>query len=364
MGLILLAFVIGKLVKSFPLISGSGIPQLKGVLENKLSHNWLYTFLTKFLGGALSILGGLSLGREGPSIQLGACIAEGISKHTKTKEEENKILIASGAGAGLSAAFNAPLSGVIFCIEELLKSASPLIVFSVLFSSLVADRISKMFFGKGPIFSFETGDYLPFKAYIILLMLGAFLGFFGAFYNWFLLKLRSLFKKIPNSPHRIMLPLFLALILGIYFPYVLCGGHKIIEILKPQTSLCFLLITLVLKFLFSCISFASGAPGGIFFPVLIIGATVGAIFGQIGCFFGLDGMFYNFVVLAMAGYLTAIVRAPFTSVFLLVEMTGNISHILPLGVVALVAYLVSNMIKSKPIYDSLLKDILNEKKQC
>ena len=133
-----LGYFIGHLVSKNSMISGSGIPQVKGIIMGYFKNNWLSTLTKKFIAGTIGILGGLSLGREGPSIQLGACVAEGLSKKYKGSRMEKKILIASGASAGLAAAFNAPLSGVIFALEEVFKYFSPLILMSTMISAIIA----------------------------------------------------------------------------------------------------------------------------------------------------------------------------------------------------------------------------------
>ena len=113
------------------MISGSGIPQVEGILTRNLKINWFSVLMYKFVGGLICLCAGLSVGREGPSVQMGACIGEGVSKNLKNLDNEEKYLITSGASAGLSAAFNAPLSGVMFALEEAHKNFSPL-VFSLL----------------------------------------------------------------------------------------------------------------------------------------------------------------------------------------------------------------------------------------
>ena len=191
--------------------------------------------------------------------------------------------------------------------------------------------------------------------------MGILLGLFGAFYNWFTLKTQNLYAKLKCSTStKLMIPFLLAGILGLLFPIVLCGGHAVIEELNLNTTLSLLLLILVAKFLFSIISFGSGAPGGIFFPLLIIGGTFGAVFGYIAInYLGISPeLFNNFIILSMAGYFTAIVRAPITGIILITEMTGSFTHLLSLTIVSIIAYIVADLLKSIPIYDSLLENLL------
>ena len=360
----IVGYIVGKIVEKNPMVSGSGIPQTKGVLLGYLKNNWITTIVYKFIGGVLSIGSGLSLGREGPSIQLGASVGEGISKKLKCTRVEKKILISSGGAAGLAAAFNAPLAGVMFALEEIYKF-SPLVLLSTMAAAVSADFVSKQIFGIKPVFNFGEAKSIPLDHYWVLIILGIVLGLLGAFYNKILLLSQKLYKKIEfvSMPVKNIIPFVTAGILGIVFPYVLCGGHRVIEELHLETTIPFLLLLLIMKFLFSMISFGSGSPGGIFFPLLIIGATIGAIFGNVSInFLGIDSIFFNnFIILAMAGYFTAIVRAPITGVILITEMTGSFSHLLSLTIVSITAYIVADLTKSKPVYDSLLENQLKGK---
>ena len=130
--LIVLGFIVGKMVKKEPMISGSGIPQVEGILTRNLKQNWFSVLFYKFVGGLICLGAGLSVGREGPSVQMGACVGEGVSENTNKLDNEKKYLITSGASAGLSAAFNAPISGVMFSLEETHKNFSPFVLVSAM----------------------------------------------------------------------------------------------------------------------------------------------------------------------------------------------------------------------------------------
>ncbi|PHV70478.1 ClC family H(+)/Cl(-) exchange transporter [Sporanaerobium hydrogeniformans] len=361
-GLCIVGYVVGYLVSKNKMISGSGIPQLKGQLMGYLKNDWLHTLWAKFMGGTLGIISGLSLGREGPSIQLGACVAEGIGKKLGQNRLERKILMVSGASAGLAAAFNAPLAGVLFALEEVFKYFSPIILLSTMSSAIIADFISKQVFGMEAIFQFDIQGSIPLQDYWMLILLGILLGIMGVLYNSILLKSQELYRKINflNSRVKLIIPFIGAGLLGLTFPAVLGGGHHMIEYFNLSSGIFFLFALFVIKFLFSMVSFGSGAPGGIFFPLLILGATLGSIFASISVhYFGYnETLFYNFVIVAMAGYFTAIVRAPITGIVLILEMTGSFSHLLSLTVVSLTAYVVADLLKSQPIYESLLDNLL------
>ena len=360
-----MAFIVGILLKWEPMISGSGIPQLEGEMNGKMNQCWWKVLIAKFTGGAISLLAGLSLGREGPSIQLGAMVGKGISKILDRGKTEEKFLLTCGASAGLSAAFHAPLAGVMFCLEEVHKNFSVSVLISVMTASVTADFLSSNILGMEPVFNFRVGSVLPYSHYWLLLILGFLLGLLGVFYNWFTLKVQAVFQN-QNRLHevgKLMVPFLLAGVLGFLFPEVLGSGHELImELTSGKLLIGSIFLILVVKFLFSAISFGSGAPGGIFFPLLVLGAFIGGAYGMICVqYLGMAPDYINnFILLAMAGYFTAIVRAPLTGIILIFEMTGSVSQMLSLSVISIVAYITATLLHSEPIYDSLLDRLLKK----
>ena len=364
--LIIIGLIVSYMIKWEPMASGSGIPQTEGVLIGHLSMNWIKVIIAKFVGGILAIVGGLAVGREGPSIQIGAAVGQGFSKILKRLKLEEKYLITSGASAGLAAAFNAPISGVIFALEEIHKSFSPIILTSALGASITADFLAKQFFGINPVFDFTVVKMLPFKYYGYLILLGIIIGLSGIVFNKVMLKTLNLydsfkfFKGIKKS-----IPAFLfAALVGLMYPKALGGGHALVEeLVHGDMTLKLMFILMVVRFFFTMISYGSGAPGGIFLPLLVVGAFMGGIFGKVlSVTIGLsNGFIINFIILAMAGYLTAIVKAPITGIILITEMTGSFSHLLSLAIVCIVAYETTEILGSKPIYEELLHRILKNK---
>lgn len=361
--LFVMALLVGRLVKWEPMISGSGIPQVEGEVLGKLKQNWKKVLPAKFAGGFLCLLGGLSLGREGPSIQLGAMSGQGIARLLDRGKTEERYLMTCGASAGLAAAFHAPLAGMMFSIEEIHKGFSVSILVSVMTSSVTADYICSHIMGLDPVFQFQLEYMLPQNYYWMLLVLGVILGILGAFYNKMMILAQKLYKKpeFLNETGRLVVAFMAAGVMAILMPSVLgSGGDLIVDLTGGELLLGTAVITLVMKFLFSAVSFGSGAPGGIFFPLLVLGALIGGIFAMAGVeLFGLDPIYINnFVLLAMAGYFTAIVRAPITGIILLFEMSGSVSQMLSLAVVSVAAFITATLLKSEPIYESLLNRIL------
>lgn len=363
--LALLSFFTGALVSRFSMISGSGIPQVKGIILGYFQNSWLATLLAKFVGGAVAILSGFSLGRAGPSIHLGACVGEGVGNKLAGSVTEKKVLIASGASAGLAAAFNAPLAGAVFALEEIFKYFSPVILLSTMVSAVAADFVTTMVFGFSPVFVFEVYGVIPQTGYWLLLIMGVALGAAGALFNYVHMAVQRQYRKCNwlKTKARPIVPAVAALILSLSFPIVLGSGQRILAEIYLGNGLGFLLLILVLKFVFSMISFGSGAPGGIFYPLLVMGATIGALFGNIAISYLAfePDLFNNFVIIAMAGFFTAIVRAPITGIILLVEMTGSFANLLPLTLVSIVAYVTADLLKSVPIYDTLLDNLIKER---
>ncbi|WP_024832904.1 ClC family H(+)/Cl(-) exchange transporter [Ruminiclostridium josui] len=363
--LIVSGWIVGILVKKEPMISGSGIPQVEGVVLRKLQMNWWKVILGKFAGGLLCICAGLSLGREGPSIQIGAATGQGFSRLFKRIKLEEKFLITCGASAGLAAAFNAPFAGVIFALEEMHKNFSPVVMTSALAASLTADFVSKEFFGMTPVFDFKHISAIPLNNYLFLLVLGVVVGLLGIVFNKTIFLTQNIYAKqkwLPSEAKPIIA--FLAAgIVGLTMPEVLGGGSDIVISLSTVSfPLITLLLILVVKFLFTMISYGSSAPGGIFMPLLVIGALIGVIYGNISNFMlGFNQTYIpNLIIFAMAGYFAATVKAPITGCILITEMTGSFSHLLSIGLVCLTAYIVADVLNSRPIYEVLLERILNK----
>lgn len=365
--LVFTGYVLGIMARKEPMAGGSGIPQVKGILLGYLKTNWLSVLVYKFIGGVLALAAGLSVGREGPSIQLGAAVAQGLSRMMGRVRVEEKYLITCGASAGLAAAFNAPMAGVVFALEELHRNFSPLVLAPAMAASLTAAFISGKVFGHGPVFNLTLVRPFPLEHYLDLVFLGIVTGFMGTLFNLALKRTRDIYEGLSfiRREFRPVIPIVAAGFMGFYLPQVLGGGHELITSLvevKGDYAPGILLLILIVKFLFTMASYGSGVPGGIFLPLLAIGAIVGRIYGsvilEIG---GLDVDYVrNLTVLGMAGCFASIVRAPITGTILITEMTGSFSHLLSLGVVSFASYMVAEALKSPPVYEMLLEFLLTE----
>ncbi|MBU6136525.1 chloride channel protein [Clostridium tertium] len=362
--LALIGLLVGLMVKREGMISGSGIPQVKGRVINKLKMNWLRILIYKFLGGLIALSAGLSLGREGPSVQIGSSIGEGVAEKTYKKMPVKKeFLITAGASAGLSAAFNSPLSGIIFALEEIHRNFSPLVLLPAMAAAISADFISKNFLGMEPALNFSEMNAIPLKYYWILIILGVFTGILGVLFSKGIYLFQDIYSKLKKVPQevKVMIPFVITAIVGLIAPMLLGGGHELIlELTEGGQSILFLIIIYILKFLLLLVCFGSGVPGGIFLPMLLLGAIIGDVFGVLSIeLLGVNSSFIiNFIALGMAGYFVSVVKAPVTGIVLIMEMTGSFSHLLSLSVVVIISFITSELLRNEPIYEVLLERLL------
>lgn len=354
--------LLGVAVRYFPMIRCSGIPQVKGVLTKQLEIKWFPEILLKFFGSVAALGLGMSLGRKGPCVQLGAFVGEGFLVLAKRPDNERKFLVSSGAAAGVAAAFNAPLAGVIFALEELHKTFSPLMLMCIMGASLAADMVASQAFGLQPVFDFRAVEALPLRFFPYILSLGVLAAFAGDLFKRLLFFSQSLYfrLRIPRV-FRPIAPLLVSFFLGLWFFEVTGGGQEMIESLVDiDAPLRNLAVLLVLKVLLTVFCYGSGTPGGIFLPLLLMGALLGRIFGDVLLLFGLIGPEHilNFMILGMAAQFTSIVRSPITGSILVLEMCGNMTHLSGLVGICLVSHVVADFLKSRPVYDVLLQGMM------
>ena len=337
---------------------GSGIPQIKGELRGIMWHRWLSELPFKFVSAILSIGAGLSLGREGPSVQMGGYIGKAMSRIGHRSPAELRYLMISGAAAGLSAAFNAPLAGVLFALEELHKQFSPLMLLCAMAASAMGDFVSSHFFGMRPSFSFPEIIPLSLSRFPWLILLGLLAAAGGDLFKKSLYFSQSLYSKL-HVPMivRPVVPLLVSVPLGFFLAETIGGGHELVEHLAvARYSLMLLAGLFFVKLAFSGLSYGAGTAGGIFLPLLVCGALLGTAFGTVLFSLGLvaEIEIVNFLILGMAAFFTAVVRAPVTGTVLILEMSGNLSHLGGLVIVCLIAQLACDLVRSRPVYDVLL----------
>ena len=365
--LILIAWILDKLIRFEPDISGSGIPQIEGELKGLEDQNWRKVLIAKFAGCVLAIGGGLALGREGPSIQLGGMIGKGFARRKNALLTEERMLMSCGAGAGLAAAFGAPLAGVLFALEELHKNFSAEVLVSTMAASAVADYIAVNIIGLRPVFDFDVEHRIPLRLYWAVVLLGVILGILGVIYNKLLDKMQDFFDSFDSKFISIGIMFMISFLMMFIYPTVLGSGNDLVKVISDgKFTLIALAILLVAKLFFSTGSFGTGTPGGIFLPLLVIGAIAGGLYSTfLSTAFGVEEYYIKaFVIIAMAGFFSAIVRAPITGVILITEMTGNFMTLLSLVAASLAAYVVADLLGGEPVYDQLMHRRQRKKVEC
>jgi CIC family chloride channel protein len=320
---------------------------------------WPSLLTVKFVGGTLAIGSGLALGREGPTIQMGGAVGAAVAQWLRVTPRERQTLMAAGAGAGLAAAFNAPLSGVPFVLEELQQPFAPTIFSAAFIAALVADVVARSFTSQLPVFHVELTLTPPLLALPVFLVLGMLAGVLGVLYNRTLLGTMECLSRIRRWSPGVTGALVGAVVgmVGLLVPEALGGGHSLVEdVLSGHMVLWSIPGWFLLRFVLTMLSYGCGAPGGIFAPLLVLGALLGLAVGQVAQFWLPDIVTHPeaFAVIGMAAYFTAIVRAPLTGVVLIVEMTNSYAQILPLLVACFSAYAVADFLRDLPIYEAML----------
>ncbi len=355
-----IAIVVFVTLKFVPDAGGSGIPHVKGYLEGLLAFRAWRILFVKFIGGVIGIGSGFALGREGPTIQMGAAVAKIFGDYFAPNRVERKILISAGAGAGLAAAFNAPLAGVFFVMEELHHSFNHIVLVTAFVACVTADIVCRLLIGHLPVFHITLSSYPEVGMFPFFILLGLVLGFMGLLFNKSLLG-GSVYAQRFTLFHKMLIVSGIGIgfgLIGLVLPESLGSGTGLIDnVLKNTLGLPQLLMYFILRFTLTMVSYSTGAPGGIFAPLLLIGALIGAIFGHIalGIYPYANFDFTVWGVLGMAGYFSAIVRAPVTGTILILEMTGAYDLLLPLMIVSIISYSIPEYFKDKPIYEALLQ---------
>lgn len=349
----------GILVFKFaPETKGSGIPFVKMVMARMGNITRVRTIVVKFLAGVAGIGTGLSLGREGPSVQLGAGAGALVGKIFKMKGTDQGKLIAAGAGSAIGATFNAPIAGTIFVLEELVNKFSASLLFPVLVATVTASSVARHFLGNNPSFTipYITHD-LSFEGISVCIILGIVAGFLGVAFAKIIYKNNEFFEKMDKIPNWLKPAIagFGIGVIGIFIPYVLGSGNLSVDLLlQHKLALSVVVLVFAVKFFVTPFCFGSGAAGGIFLPMLMLGSFLGYIVASI---FNMFGFHVDVVVMAMIGmgaFLASVARTPITAVVMVFEMTAGYTHILPIMLSAAIADLIAEKLNHRPIYASLI----------
>jgi chloride channel protein, CIC family len=342
-----------------PHASGSGIPHVEAVLRRELPQAPYRLIPIKFLGGVLAIGAGLALGREGPSVQMGASVANLLGAVFRRSEDDCRALLAAGAGAGLATAFNAPIAGGVFVLEELARRFDTRITITTLGASTGAIAVARVLLGDAPDFQVEPLPYPGFATVPVHLAVGVLAGILAVAYNRTILGLFAAAGRLRRCPVELRAAVVGALagLLAWFAPGLVGGGDVLTQriVAGSEMSIAALSIVFLIRFGLGGISYAARTPGGLFAPLLTLGALTGALFGAVG-----GGWFPGVLpdpvalgVVGMAAFFTASVRAPITGIVLITEMTASFTLLLPLLGASFAAMLVPTLMGGAPIYESL-----------
>ena len=365
------------LVRRFsPYASGSGIPQVEGALTGDLPPAPPRLLPVKFLGGLLAIGAGMALGREGPSVQMGAVVAHIVGKAFRRSWPDLRTLLAAGAGAGLAVAFNAPIAGAVFVLEELVRRLETRIAVVALGASSTAILISRLLLGDTPDFQVAvsvqattaTGPlpYAVAATWPLFLALGIVAGIAASLYNRAILGALSLAARLDeHCPVEVQAAAIGALvgIIGWFSPGLIGGGDDITQrVLTGSAALGAIPLAFVVRFGLGVACYATRTPGGLFAPLLVLGAQLGLLFGALcqSAFPSLGIEPEAFAVVAMAAFFTGVVQAPVTGIVLVTEMTAAFTTLLPMLAACFAAMVTADMLRAMPIYDSLRERVVGQ----
>ncbi len=344
---------------------GSGVQRVEAVFAGKAEPASFNVVPVKFFGGLAAMGSGLALGREGPTVQMGASFGTLVSRLLLSDDEDRRVVDAASAGAGLAVAFNAPIGGSIFVFEELTSSFTPWLLIATLSSCTVAVWLMRVMLGN--VLAFTVPQVSPTENWnkVLFMALGALLGLAGAVYNaaiMGLLRVSDKMRRLSSLQRAAIIGAVVGTVAW-FAPTIVGGGDVLTQaILSNRFTLTSLVIIFLLRFALGPWSYAAGAPGGLFAPLLLLGASSGALYAGLVNHF-LPGQNISAVACAIVGMgalFAASVRAPLTGIVLTVEMTGRADLTLGLLGASLMAMVVAMLLKSEPIYESLKRRMLSQ----
>ncbi|WP_414527446.1 chloride channel protein [Nodularia chucula] len=354
-------FIAGWLVDRLaPEASGSGIPQVKATLANvPMSLSWRVA-IVKLISAIITLGSGMALGRQGPTVHVGAGLAAGMSHLVPTSPDHRRQMIAAGAGAGLAAAFNAPITGVLFIIEELLQDLSGLTLGTAIIASFIGGVVSRLLGGGTLQLNLELMQHssnfsLPEIPFFVVL--GILAGCLGALFNRGVIASIKIYQSFHLSlPLKMALAGFISGLLVVMLPESFRNYAGLREyMIISEANVSFAAIAFVSQFLLTLIAFGSGAPGGLFAPSLILGSCLGHLVGVSASYFLPVDSPTTYALAGMGGFFSAVSKVPITAIVIVFEMTTDFNLVLPLMIVSVAAYLVSEKVIPGSLYDKLLE---------
>ncbi|UOM37295.1 H(+)/Cl(-) exchange transporter ClcA [Acuticoccus sp. I52.16.1] len=354
------------IVRAFaPEAGGSGVQEIEGAMEGRRPVRWRRILPVKFFGGLLALGSGLVAGREGPTIHMGSSIAAAASETFGVRGRDGRGLLAAGAAAGLAAAFSAPLASILFVIEET-RRQFPYCVKTysgVMLAAVASGVVTEAMTGRQP-FMLVDVPQMPLGLLPAFAGLGVLLGVVGVVFNRVLVWSMDAALGVGRHVSFYLVPAVVGFAVGVLLmvlPEATMGGETLaVSLMRENLPLTTLAIVVLVRFVMTMASYATGAPGGIFAPILALATAIGLLYGLV-----LDlgvtlppGALPAFAVAAMGGLFSATVRAPLVGVVLIAELTGDYGAFVPAIVTCLFANLVADRLGGRPIYEVLLERTL------
>jgi CIC family chloride channel protein len=346
------------LYRYFPNARGSGVPQTKAALFAHNGYISLRTVLGKFGCTAATLASGIPLGREGPSVQVGAGIASVLGRWLGLRSEKVKALIPVGAAAAIAAAFNTPMAAVMFSLEEVVGDLHAPVLGSVVLASATSWAVLRLLLGNDPLFKVPQYALVHPLEFGIYALLGVAGGFLSVAFTRLLLTMRKYFLHLPIKTrwwHPVTGGVLVG-IMGLFVPQVLGVGYTYVgDALNGTMALKLMLLLVVLKLFGVTVSYATGNAGGIFGPALFLGAMLGGAVGTVAHHLlpGYTAAPGAYALVGMGALFAGIVRAPMTSVLMIFEMTRDYAVIVPLMIANLTSLFIASRFEKEPIYESL-----------
>lgn len=356
-----LAFIASIITKHSPASRGGGVPFTEGVIRGHLNYKWFVAILGMVAGTLLSILMGLPLGSEGPSIFIGGALGYGFSNIFNLSSHDKRILATSGACTGLAVAFNTPLAGIIFSVEEAHRKFSPSILLPSMVAVIVGILTKKLIFGDTIYLdAYALIDVTPNLTHIIgAVIVGLSCGLFGCFFNFARNKKVTALDRIP-SMWKILITAGIAMFFCLVLPYTMGVGKKLfLDIAIISAGI--IALTLFAKFLMIVIASRCGASGGVFIPMMSLGAMTGALISQLLTVMGFQNSIMLLTLMGACAFFTAAVRAPFTAVVMSFEITGfSLDGFFPMIIAVMSGYFIAELLKTKPLYENILEHLIKD----
>lgn len=377
------SLVIGTAVRFVPMIRGSGIPQIEGAARGIVRFKWYVTLCSMFAASLACIFMGYAAGAEGPSLELGGCTGSAVGTLLKRNQMVRRLQIAGGASAGLAVAFNAPITGMVFALEEAFRSFSPQVFISAAISVITAlftRNTLRNAMGLEVGFAFNTFTFVQMDAiaclWTVLAALIAALVGVGFYHLVFLTK--KLFKRVTflKGVGKYIIPFTVVGSFGLITVYAMGGGRNFIESVGSlgtgtlniqsvlgASLLVSLVVILIVRFVSAVMTMGAGVPCGVFIPMLAIGAAVGALLSQLFVHAGMNPVFCDYLVMiCMAAFFTCVVKAPITGIVMIFELTGQFVNFLPALLGVTIGYLIGLGFRTEPIYEKCLGLYIEEEK--